>query len=105
MDVATVLRDARRRAGLSQRELSIRTGVAQPTIARIERSLVDPRTGTLHRLLAACDHELSAIPMDAGTGVDRTQIRTLLQLTPVERLHTLVGDVHGLRRLEAARRR
>lgn len=42
----------RKGAGLSQRELALRTGVAQPTIARIEGGRVDPRVTTLERLLS-----------------------------------------------------
>ncbi|HKI27951.1 MAG TPA: helix-turn-helix transcriptional regulator, partial [Actinomycetota bacterium] len=54
MDAAETLRDARRRAGLSQRELARRAHTPQPTIARIESHAVVPRMDTLDRLLAAC---------------------------------------------------
>jgi predicted transcriptional regulator len=36
MEWGIQLRQARRRVGLSQRDLAARTGIAQPTIARIE---------------------------------------------------------------------
>ena len=42
---------ARSRAKLTQRELAQKSGIPQETIARIERGRVDPRTGTLDRLL------------------------------------------------------
>ena len=37
-----ILRDARRRAGVSQRRLAIRTGVAAPSISRIENGHESP---------------------------------------------------------------
>lgn len=103
MDVASELRTARAAAQLTQRELAARTGVAQPTIARIELGLVDPRLATLQKLLDACGRSLLATPA-AGAGVDRTQIRAMLRLTPLERVRLLREDAAGLRRLEAARR-
>lgn len=103
MDVATSLRTARSAAGLTQRELAARTGVAQPTIARIERGLADPRLATINRLFAACGWTLTPEPR-AGAGVDRSQIRALLRVTPIERLRLLGEDAAGLRRLESARR-
>lgn len=44
---------ARRAAGLTQRGLAQRSGVAQPHIARIESGKVDPTAETLERLLRA----------------------------------------------------
>ena len=96
-----MLHDARLRAGLSQRALAHRTGVAQPTIARIERGQVDPRFGTLERLLAACGAQLTTAPVP-GWGVDRTQIRALLALTPRERVDLLRRDAAGLAALDLA---
>jgi transcriptional regulator with XRE-family HTH domain len=99
---ATVLlRQARIDAGFTQRELARRTGVAQPTIARIEAGVADARVETLDRLLSACGRSLVS-RRRLGIGVDRTQIRELLRLTPRERLELLRDDVRGLRRLEQA---
>lgn len=98
------LLDARARARLTQRQLAQRAGIAQPTIARIEAGVADPRVQTLERLLAACGHSLEA-RVRPGTGVDRSQLRELLRLPPRKRLDLLRDDVAGLRRLEAAARR
>jgi transcriptional regulator with XRE-family HTH domain len=103
MDVGRTLRQARRRAGLSQRALAGRTGVAQPTIARLEAGEQSPRVATLDVLLAACGEVLEAMPR-AGAGVDRSTIRELLALTPAERLATLPAEAATLDRLAAARR-
>ena len=104
MDIVIDLAEARHRAGLSQRELARRTGVAQPTIARIERGQVEPRIGTLLRLLDECGERL-VVERVPGRGIDRTQIRELLRLTPRQRLELLRGDAAGLSRLEKAVRR
>ena len=80
-----MVREARRRANLTQRQLSAKAGIPQETIARIERGRVDPRIGTVDRLLEACGYGLESMPR-LGIGVDRTQIRELLKLTPSERL-------------------
>ena len=96
-----LLRAARREAGLTQRQVSERTGVAQPTIARIEAGSAEPRVDTLDRLLRACGRELTTTRR-AGDGVDRSQMRELLRLTPAERVKLLRDDVAGLQRLERA---
>ena len=80
-----MVREARQRAGLTQRGLAAKAGIPQETIARIERGRVDPRIGTLDRLLEGCGYGLESMPR-LGIGVDRTQIRELLKLTPSERL-------------------
>ncbi len=56
--LGAVLRDARRRAGLSQQELADRTGLAQPTVSHIERGTSDVRLETLFRVLATLGLEL-----------------------------------------------
>jgi transcriptional regulator with XRE-family HTH domain len=80
-----MVREARQRAGLTQRGLAAKAGIPQETIARIERGRTDPRVGTLDRLLEACGYGLESMPR-LGIGVDRTQIREMLDLTPSQRL-------------------
>ena len=80
-----MVREARQRVNLTQRQLSTKAGIPQETIARIERGRADPRIGTVDRLLEACGYGLESMPR-LGIGVDRTQIRELLKLTPSERL-------------------
>jgi predicted transcriptional regulator len=82
---ARMLRHARKRARLTQRELSAKVGIPQETIARIEGGRVDPRVGTLDRLLEGCGFGLEHAPR-LGIGIDRTVIRRLIELTPTERL-------------------
>lgn len=101
MNAATTLRNARRAAGLSQRELARRARVAQPAIARIESGGVVPRVDTLEHLLRACGHSLEVRPR-AGSGVDRSVIRELLRLTPRQRLDLAVTEANNLDRLLSA---
>jgi transcriptional regulator with XRE-family HTH domain len=86
-----MVRFARSRAGLTQRQLAAKSGVPQETIARIERGRADPRLKTLDRLLEACGYGLEVEPR-LGIGVDRTQIDGLLRLTPSERLALAVDN-------------
>lgn len=80
---------------MSQRALAERTGVPQSTIGRIEAGLVDPRVGTLDRLLLACGEELDVVPVQ-GLGVDRTPIRAALRRTPRERLEDAAVDARNV---------
>jgi transcriptional regulator with XRE-family HTH domain len=86
-----MLRHARRRAGLTQRELSAKVGIPQETITRIEAGRADPRVTTLDRLLEGCGFGLEHLPR-LGIGIDRTQIRELLRLAPDERLELAIRD-------------
>ena len=61
-DIATLVRSARRSRGLTQRELSARSRLAQPRIALTEKRREDPRFATVTRLLAGSGHRLYAAP-------------------------------------------
>jgi len=87
MSLSEELLRARKRAGLSQRELAARAGVPQSTVARIERGVIDPRLTTFERLIDACDEEVVVTPRP-GKGVDRGQIREMLKLSPAQRVTT-----------------
>lgn len=56
--VWALVREARRRAGLTQAELARRAGTSQPAIARYERARSVPDLPTLHRIAEACGFEL-----------------------------------------------
>ena len=89
ISAASLLRSARRRAGLTQRELARRARVPQPTIAAIESGRQDPRYNTLSRLLRAAGYELDYWRPEMD-GIDRTLIRESLRRTPTERLRAAV---------------
>ena len=99
-----MVRYARRRAGLTQRALSAKSGIPQETIARIEKGRVDPRVGTLDRLLEAADFGLEAMPR-LGIGIDRPQIRERLDLPPGRRLERAFAEDRTLVELRRTLRR
>ncbi|WP_448630633.1 helix-turn-helix domain-containing protein [Cellulomonas soli] len=53
MDAATLIREAREAADLSQRRLAELAGTSQPAVARYEAGLASPSVATLSRLVAA----------------------------------------------------
>jgi transcriptional regulator with XRE-family HTH domain len=59
--VWALVREARRRAGLSQAELAERAGTSQPAIARYERARATPDLATLQRIVEACGWELQLV--------------------------------------------
>lgn len=59
-----ILRDARKRKGLSQTEAGKCVGIDQPTLSKIERGESNARIDTLFRLLAALDMELIVQPRE-----------------------------------------
>jgi transcriptional regulator with XRE-family HTH domain len=95
-DAASMLRMARRRAGLTQRGLARRAGVPQPTISRIERGQVSPSIATLGPLIQACGMQLEVVDRP-GAGVDRSLIAQRLALSPRERLRRAVTEWEGTR--------
>jgi transcriptional regulator with XRE-family HTH domain len=103
MNSARMLSYARLKAGLSQRELSHRTGVPQPAIARIERGRVSPTVATLDRLLAGTGHAID-VAARIGEGVDRSLIRAALALSPEQRVVAAGAAGRNLQAFRAAAR-
>lgn len=88
MPAWAILREARHRAGLTQRDLAVRAGKSQSEIAKIERARRDPTVTTLERLVRAAgfDLRIRLVPHDEH---DEELIRAMLALTPEERLASL----------------
>ncbi|MGH9263336.1 MAG: helix-turn-helix domain-containing protein [Acidimicrobiales bacterium] len=102
MNVAAWVNGARRSARLTQRELADRSGVPQPTIARIESGKQMPRADTLDRLLRACGWELDMSPR-RGQGEDLSLIRSWLSLSTPERARRGAESGRALGRIRSAR--
>jgi transcriptional regulator with XRE-family HTH domain len=90
---ARLLREARRRHRLGQRDLAERAGTTQTQISRIERDLISPSVSTLERLLQAIGETVtvSSLPLDqpppGGGNVAIRELRSDYEsLTPEERL-------------------
>jgi transcriptional regulator with XRE-family HTH domain len=94
MDVARALRDARRRAGLSQAALAARTRTSQATISSYERGRKLPSVDTLSRLLAAmgCRLAVEAGPQDEPTPPEHA--RTARRLADVLALAEALPSRH-----------
>ncbi len=60
------LRDLRKRALMSQRELAKRSGVGVTTIVRIERNQVEPHGSTIRKLAEALGIEPYELVKEAG---------------------------------------
>ena len=86
MTAGELLRDARRRHGLTQRQLAIRARTSQAAISRIERGLVSPSIDTVAELLWLMNERLvlDAEPVDWGH--DLTLNESNLALTPEARI-------------------
>jgi transcriptional regulator with XRE-family HTH domain len=67
--IATILRDARHKKNLSQRDLSGVSGVPQSHISKIEKGAVDLRLSSLVELARALDLEVTLIPRSAVPAV------------------------------------
>ena len=91
MVAGQLIREARRRAGLSQEELARRAGVQQPAIARWERGRTEPSLATLLRLAEECG--LVVRVMLTPVTHDGPSINQNLALSPEERLDQLVRTV------------
>ena len=101
---ARLLAVARKRAGLSQRQLAEAADIPQASVSRIERGLISPRASTIERWLAACGMTLEVQPL-SGSGIDLTAIRERLAMTPTERNRLGVQEANALLRLQQGRLR
>lgn len=90
------IREARLRAGLTQRQLAERAGTTQSSIARWETGGVAPPLETLARLAAACGLELTARLREPDAG-ERSLIERNLALDPEQRFDQLVRTVAFIR--------
>jgi ribosome-binding protein aMBF1 (putative translation factor) len=82
---STLVREARRRAGLSQADLAARVQTTQSAIARLESGATAPSLERVTELVRACgfDLEVQLVPRDdAAVAAARRNRR----LTPEERL-------------------
>ena len=104
MRVSRLVHAARKRKGLTQRELAAKTRIPQPMISSIERGLQDPRYSTLQRIFRACDLEIDIVNV-AGGGVDRTQFMSTLPLTPEQRLRRSLVATRAINELVKNARR
>ncbi len=92
MRSASLIREARLRAGLTQTELAERTGRDRSVVARWEQAVVAPSLETLLGLIRACgfDLPLELVPYDD----DRVaRLQKNLLLSPERRVRRLLTAV------------
>ena len=101
MDGATLIREARLRAGLSQAALAARLGTHQSVVARWETGASEPTFATGRRAVGAAGFDLSV----AMTRVDEDHDRLIgdaLRRSPRERVDDLVARLELEERLHRA---
>lgn len=105
MNVADLIKGARRQHRLSQRSLALRAGTDQAAISRIERGEVSPSVETVERLLAAMGEQLQLGIAPFEGAHDPLHLRTTLARTPEERLRLAMSWNRLAGRLGEAGRR
>ena len=85
-----ILREARLRAGVTQRQLSIRVGIAAPALSRIENGRESPSFERFAACLQALGFEPSFdLKPLAGSEADPIHLAAEARLTPAQRLERL----------------
>ena len=104
MALQHLIREARKRAGLTQAELARRAGVPQSTIGRIECGARAPSTALAERLIRAAGFELRVGLGEPDPDTDSLFERTLRR-TPRQRLADAIRAARfALRGRRAVRR-
>jgi transcriptional regulator with XRE-family HTH domain len=88
---ATLIREARLRAGMTQQELAARSGRERSVIARWEQGGVAPSLETLLELVRACGFDL---PLELIARDDSTdeRLRQNVLLSPERRVERLLRE-------------
>ena len=105
MSISKLVREARRRAGLTQAALAERARVPKSTVGRIESGTRIPSTEMVERLVRAAGLSVSVALSEPDPGTDSMFERTLRR-SPAERLAdaTRVARfvLHGRREIKSA---
>jgi transcriptional regulator with XRE-family HTH domain len=99
-----LVREARRRAGLTQRELAELAGTTQSSIARLEGGRTSPSFDLVVRLVRLCGCRLD-VALEPYDDSDVAQAEALLRLSLEERINHLQNGVTFAEELREAHRR
>lgn len=80
MDVATILRQARLRAGATQAELGRRVGITPSVISAYENGTREPKSGILFEILSALGVDSLAVVSRDGPGRDAQRAAELMEV-------------------------
>jgi transcriptional regulator with XRE-family HTH domain len=96
-----LVREARKRAGLTQARLAGRAGTTQSAIARLESGRTRPALEQIERLLRLCGFQLlvELAPYDDS---DIVQAEGRLRRTPAERIAEMEAGLRAARELRDA---
>jgi transcriptional regulator with XRE-family HTH domain len=97
-----LVRQARERHGLTQKQLAIRARTSQAAISRIERGVVSPTVEMLEKLLAMVNEELVLDARELDWGHDRTLLEQNLRRTPAQRLEYMTDVANFVSRNRGA---
>jgi transcriptional regulator with XRE-family HTH domain len=100
-----LLREARGRHGLTQRQLAARARTSQAAVSRVERDLVSPSVATLASWLDLMGEELTLSAESIDYGHDRTLNALNLELSPAGRIQRQAAFGRSVRELQAGLRR
>jgi transcriptional regulator with XRE-family HTH domain len=104
VDAARLIRTARRRAGLTLRELAQRASTSHSTLAAYEQGRKTPNVDTLDRILTACgfriDVTLTPRPTEvaadpAARGRELVDVLDLAEMFPARHARTLTAPRFG----------
>lgn len=98
----SLIRAARRSAGLTQASLAARLGTTQSAIARLETDGANPRIDTLARALGACGHDLDIDSRPHKSSIDETLVARQLRLSPGERINSFERSYANVREIALA---
>lgn len=99
-----ILREARRRHGVSQKRLAIRAGTTQSAISRIEKDKVSPTFDTLSELLYLLGEDLTLGSEPRDAGFDFTLNEETLRVPPGKRVERGLAFADFVRRNRGAAR-
>jgi transcriptional regulator with XRE-family HTH domain len=98
-----LIREARRRAGLTQAELAERVGTTQSAVARWERGRVAPSLDTTLRVLRSIGYDLDYMLVEHDDS-DMAQAKRMLALTTNRRVVANNHTVEVMRAFQGAAR-
>ena len=93
-----LVREARRRAGLTQAELATRADTTQSAIARLEAGRTSPSFDLVLRLVKLCGFRLD-VRLDPYDDSDASQAQAILRIPPEQRLGHLTRSVAAMESL------
>src|SRR3954451_23646261 len=96
-----LVREARKRAGLTQKQLADRASTTQSAIARLESGRTSPSLEQVERLLRLCGFQL-IVELAPCHDPDIVQAEARLRLTPEQRTASMQAGIKPARELRDA---